>query len=219
DTVHPEDLPRVLELVKRGIGSGIPFNFELRLRRFDGQYRWFENRHVPIRDDSGRIARWYLLLTDIEDRTQALARLDQMQSDFAHMNRVSMMGELAASLSHEITQPIASARNNARAAQNFLDMRPPDLGEVREALSCVVGDTDRAGDIIDRIRDHMRKAPPRKEHFDLNEAINEVILLGRSAVIKNGVWVQTRLSEGLFAVHGDRVQLQQVVLNLLLNAV
>jgi C4-dicarboxylate-specific signal transduction histidine kinase len=82
-----------------------------------------------------------------------------MQSDFAHMNRVSMMGELAASLSHEMAQPIASARNNARAAQNFLDMQPPDLGEVREALTCVVGDTDRARDIVDRIRDHIKKAP------------------------------------------------------------
>ena len=98
-------------------------------------------------------------------------------------------------------------------------MQPPDLSEVREALSCVVGDTDRAGDIIDRIRDHIKKAPPRKEQFDLNEAINEIIVLGRSAIIKNGVSVQTRLSEGLFPVHGDRVQLQQVVLNLLLNAV
>jgi C4-dicarboxylate-specific signal transduction histidine kinase len=201
------------------MASGISFNFEVRLRRFDGEYRWFENRGVPIRDDSGRIARWYSLLTDIEDRTRALAQLEQMQSDFAHMNRVSMMGELAASLSHEITQPIASARNNARAAQNFLDMRPPQLGEIREALSCVVGDTDRAGDIVNQIRDQIRKAPPRKEQFDLNEAINEVMVLGRSAVIKNGVSVQTRLSEGLFPVHGDRVQLQQVILNLLLNAV
>ena len=219
DAVHPEDLPRIAELFKRAMAAGIPFQHELRLRRFDGEYRWFDNRGVPIRDDSGRIARWYVLLTDIEDRTRALAQLEQMQSDFAHMNRVSMMGELAASLSHEITQPIASARNNARAAQNFLDMQPPDLGEVREALGCVVGDTDRAGDIIDRIRDHMKKAPPRKGQFDLNEAINEVIVLGRSAIIKNGVWVQTRLSEGLFPVHGDRVQLQQVVLNLILNAV
>jgi PAS domain S-box-containing protein len=218
DAVHPEDLPPVLELFKRTLASGIPFNFELRLRRFDGRYLWFDNRGVPIRDDSGRIARWYLLLTDIEDRTRALAQLEQMQSDFAHMNRVSMMGELAASLTHEITQPIASARNNARAAQNFLDMQRPHLGEVREALSCVVGDTDRAGDIVDRIRDHIKKTPPRKEHFDLNEAINEVIVLGRSAVIKNGVSVQTRFSDGLFPIHCDRVQLQQVVLNLILNA-
>jgi PAS domain S-box-containing protein len=219
DAVHPEDFPRIAEFFKRAMASGIPFQHELRLRRFDGEYRWFENRGVPIRDDSGRIARWYVLLTDIEDRKRALAQLEQMQSDFAHVNRVSMMGELAASLSHEITQPIASARNNARAAQNFLDMQPPDLGEVREALSCVVGDTDRAGDMVDRIRDHVKKAPPRKAQFDLNEAIDEVIVLGRSAIIKNRVWVQTRLSEGLCPVHGDRVQLQQVVLNLLLNAV
>jgi PAS domain S-box-containing protein len=219
DAVHPEDLPRVLEFNKRGLASGLPFNFELRLRRVDGEYRAFDTRVVPIRDDSGRIERWYNLLTDIEDRTRALAQLEQMQSDFAHMNRVSMMGELAASLSHEITQPIASARNNARAAQNFLDMQPPHLGEVREALSCVVGDADRAGDIVDRIRDHIKKTPPRKEHFDLNEAINEVMVLGRSAIIKNGVSVHTRLSEGLFPIHCDRVQLQQVVLNLILNAV
>jgi C4-dicarboxylate-specific signal transduction histidine kinase len=217
--VHPDDLPRVLELVKRGIVSGIPFNFELRLRRFDGEYRWFENRHVPIRDDSGRIARWYLLMTDIEDRTQALARLEQMQSDFAHLNRLSVMGELTASLAHEITQPIASARNNARAAQNFLDMQPPDLGEVREALNSIMSNAHRAGDIVDRIRDHIKKAPPRKSHFDLNEAINEVILLARGAIITNGVSVRTRLTEALFPVEGDRVQLQQVVLNLILNAV
>jgi C4-dicarboxylate-specific signal transduction histidine kinase len=162
--------------------------------------------------------------TEIKNLNEELAKrerekLRQLESDLAHMNRVSMMGGLAASLSHEITQPIASAGNNARAAQNFLDMQPPDLGEVREALSCVVGDTDRAGDMIGRMRDQIKKAPPRKEQFDLNEAINEVIVLGRNAVIKNGVSVQTRLSEGLFPIHGDRVQLRQVVLNLLLNAV
>jgi PAS domain S-box-containing protein len=213
DAVHPEDLPRGIEMFTRAVAFGIP-----RLRRFDGEYRWFDIHGLPIRDDSGRVARWYVLLTEIEDRTRALARLEQMQSDFAHMNRVSMMGELAASLSHEITQPIASARNNARAAQNFLDMQPPDLSEVREALRCVVGDTDRAGDIVDRIRDHIKKTSPRKEHFDLNEAINEVLVLGRSAIIKNGVSVQTRLSEGLFPIHCDRVQLQQVILNLILNA-
>ena len=154
------------------------WDHEARVRRFDGEFRWFEIRGIPVRDASDRIVRWYSLLTDIEDRTQALARLQQMQSDFAHINRVSMMGELAASLSHEITQPIASARNNARAAQNFLKMQPPDLGEVREALSCVVGDADRAGEIIDRIREQIKKAPPRKECFDLNVAINESDRIG-----------------------------------------
>src|SRR5258708_6514494 len=196
DTVHPEDLSRILELVKRGIASEIPFNFELHVRRFDGEYRWFENRHVPILDDSGRIARWYLLLTDIEDRTRALARLNQMQSDFVHMNRVSVMGELVASLSHEITQPIASARIYARAAQNFLDMQPPDLGEVREALAGIVGNAGRAGGIIDRIRDQIKKAPPRKERFDLNASINEGLVLRRAALIQHRVCVHTPLSKG-----------------------
>jgi PAS domain S-box-containing protein len=216
--VHQEDLPRVVEVFTRSIASGVPYQLEQRLRRFDGQYRWFDNRGVPIRDDSGHIVRWYVLLTDIEDRTQAQARLQQMQSDFAHMNRVSVMGELAASLSHEITQPIASARNNARAAQNFLKMQPPDLGELGEALACVVGDADRVGDIIDRIREQMKKAPPRKERFDLNAAIIEVIALAQSLTLRNGVSVQTRLARGLLLVLGDRVQLQQVLLNLIINA-
>jgi hypothetical protein len=146
-------------------------------------------------------------------------KLRRLESDLAHMNRIGIVGEQAASLVHEITQPIATARNNARAAQNFLERQPPKLGEAREALACVVGDADRAGEIIERIRDHIRKAPPRKSRFDLNEAIDEVIVLGRSAIAKNEVLVQTHLAEGVFPVQGDRVQLQQVILNLVLNAV
>jgi len=156
---------------------------------------------------------------DLTERKRAEEAVRELESDFAHMNRVSMMGELAASLSHEITQPIGSAHNNASAALNFLNQQPPDLGEVREALGCVLDDAGRAGDIIDRIRDHIRKAPPRKASFDLNKAIDEVIVLARSAIVRNGVSVETRFAESLLPVHGDRVQLQQVVLNLILNAI
>jgi PAS domain S-box-containing protein len=196
------------------------------LRPIEKEYFRKDGSRVPVligaatfEEGGNQGVAFVLDLTERKRAQEEHERLHQLEADLAHMNRVGMMGELAASLSHEITQPIASARNNARAAQNFLDMQPADLGEVREALSCVVGDTDRAGDIVDRIREHIKKAPPRKGHFDLNEAINEVIVLGRSAIIKNGVSVQTRLSEGLFPIHGDRVQLQQVVLNLILNAV
>jgi signal transduction histidine kinase len=126
--------------------------------------------------------------------------------------------QVAVGLSFGLQYWLAAARNNARAALNFLDKQPSDLGEVREALGCVVGDADRAGAIIDRMRDHIKKAPPRKHRFDLNEAINEVIVLARSAIAENGVSVQTRLTEGLAPVEGDRVQLQQVILNLVLNA-
>ena len=146
-------------------------------------------------------------------------KLRRLESDLAHMHRLTMMGELAASLAHEITQPIATARNNAGAAMRFLGRDPPDLGEVREALECIVADADRAGDIIDRVRDHIKKAPPRKGRFDLNKAIDEVIALAESAITTSGASVQTRLTEGLPHVQADRVQVQQVVLNLLLNAV
>jgi PAS domain S-box-containing protein len=216
---HPEDLPRVNDIWLQLLASEKPGEVAARMRRYDGSYRWFLARAEPSRDDTGRVVAWYGTNTDIEDRTQALERLQEMESDFAHVNRVSMMGELAASLSHEIAQPIASARNNARAAQNFLKMQSPDLGEVREALSCVVADADRSGEIIDRIREQIKKAPPRKEHFDLNAAVNEVIVLAQSVTFRNGVSVQIRLAEGLRPVLGDRVQLQQVLLNLILNAV
>jgi signal transduction histidine kinase len=146
-------------------------------------------------------------------------RPEETLRGLTHKKPASTMGELAASLAHEITQPIAAARNNARAALNFLDKQPPDLDEVREALGCVVGDADRAGEIIDRIHDHIKKAAPRKNRIDLNEAIHEVIVvLARSAIAENGVSVQNRLSEGLAPVEGDRLQLQQVILNLIQNA-
>ena len=159
---------------------------------------------------------------DVTERKRAQderERLRQLEADLAHMNRVSMMGELAASLSHEILHPIATARNNARAGMRFLEMNPPNLDEVREALGCVVRDADRAKDIVGRIRNQIKKAPPRKERFDLNEAINEVIVMVRSAIAKNGISVSTRLMDGLVPVQGDRVQLQQVLVNLILNAV
>jgi C4-dicarboxylate-specific signal transduction histidine kinase len=113
-------------------------------------------------------------------------------------------------VAHEITQPIGSARNNAHAALNVLDNQPPDLGEARKALRCVVGDTDRPGVIIDRIRDHIKKAPPRKHRFDLNKATNKAIALARNAIADRGVSIQARLTEILPPVEGDRVQLQQV---------
>jgi hypothetical protein len=145
--------------------------------------------------------------------------LKTLQAEFAHVSRVTTLGQLTASIAHEVTQPLAAARNNARAALNFLDNDPPDLGDVREALDCIVGDADRAGNIIDRIRDHIKKAPPRKERVDLNKAINDVIALAQGAIVKNRVSVRTHLTEGLPEVQADCVQMQQVVLNLILNAV
>jgi C4-dicarboxylate-specific signal transduction histidine kinase len=131
---------------------------------------------------------------------RAKASLRTVQAELTLVSRVMTLGQLTASIAHEVTQPIASSRNNARAALNFLDRQPPDLGEVKEALKCVLADADRAGDIIDRIRDHIKKAPPPKGRFDLNKAINEVIALAESAITTNAVSVRTRLAEALLPV-------------------
>jgi PAS domain S-box-containing protein len=176
----------------------------------------------PVFDADGQFRGYRGTGTDVTALIRAQEeheRLRQLESDLAHMNRLSMMGELAASLAHEIAQPTATARNNARAATHFLNRNPPDLGQVREALACVVDDADRAGEILDRIRDHIKKAPPRKERVDLNQAITDVIALAQGAIIENGVSVQTRLTDGLPHVQADCVQVLQVVLNLILNAV
>jgi PAS domain S-box-containing protein len=143
----------------------------------------------------------------------------EMQSELAHANRVATMGQLTASIVHEIMQPIGTARNNVRAALNFLDKNPPDMAEVREALNCSVNDADRASDIVDRIRSLVKKAPSRKEFVDLNAAILEVTALTRSEAVKTGVTVRTQLTGELPRIQCDRVQLQQVMLNLIVNAI
>ncbi|MGH9553093.1 MAG: GAF domain-containing sensor histidine kinase, partial [Terriglobales bacterium] len=156
---------------------------------------------------------------DLTERKRAADALRTLQMDLAHANRLATMGQLAASIAHEVNQSIGATRNNAHAALRFLSGDPPDLAEVREALECVVNDTYRAGDIIGRIRDQIKKVPPRKELVDLNNAIEEVIALVRSELSKNRVSVHMQLGEGLSPIHGDRVQLQQVMLNLILNAI
>jgi C4-dicarboxylate-specific signal transduction histidine kinase len=129
------------------------------------------------------------------------------------------MGQLTASIAHEVNQPIAAAATNAQAALRWLAARPPNLEEVQQALDHIVKDGNRAGDVIGRIRGLIKKAPPRKDGVDINEAIREVIELTRGEVAKNGASVQTALGEGLPLIEGDRVQLQQVALNLIVNAV
>jgi PAS domain S-box-containing protein len=219
DALHPEDLPRVVEIFARAVTSGIPFNFDHRLRRFDGEYRWFDTRGVPIRDDSGRIARWYVLLTDIEDRTRALAQLEQMQSDFAHMNRVATMGQLTASITHEVNQPITAAVTYALAARRYLGADPPNFREVDDALSLIVKEGNRAGEVVERVRALIKKVPVRKDAVAIDDAILEVIALTRTEAANNSVSVRTQFAEDLPPVQGDRVQLQQVMLNLVVNAI
>ena len=156
---------------------------------------------------------------DLTERKRAADALRALQTDLAHANRVATMGQLAGSIAHEVNQPIGAVRNNAHAALRFLTANPPNMPEVREALECVVGETYRAGNIIGRIRDQIKKAPPRIESIDLNKAVEEVLAVVRGELSKNGVSVHVRTGKGLSPVKGDRVQLQQVMLNLILNSI
>jgi C4-dicarboxylate-specific signal transduction histidine kinase len=150
--------------------------------------------------------------------TRRERQLRELQMELAHANRLETMGQLTASITHEVNQPIAAARNNVSAALNFLDRNPPDLQEVREALGCVANDTDRASAVVGRMRALMQKAPKRTDRVDINEAVREVIELTQGEALKNGVSVKTKFAKGLPIIAGDRVQLQQVLLNLILNA-
>ena len=145
--------------------------------------------------------------------------LREAQTQLAHVNRVATMGELSASIAHEVIQPITASVTNARAALRFLNAQPPNLEETRQALGSTVEQGDRATDVIERIRALIKKAPPRKDALEINGAILEVIALTRGEILKKGVSVQTQLAEDLPLIQGDRVQLQQVILNLIINAV
>jgi PAS domain S-box-containing protein len=220
--IHPGDRERLWEEVQEALREQRDFFEEFRILLPDGRVKYLEaNTHHEF-SPLGALLEVVCTNVDVTERKRAQderERLRQLEADLAHMNRVSTMGELAASLCHEILHPIATARNNARAGMRFLEMNPPNLDEAREALGCVVRDADRAKDIVGRIRNQIKKAPPRKERFDLNEAINEVIVLVRSAIAKNRIAVSTHLMDGLVPIRGDRVQLQQVLVNLILNAV
>ena len=215
----PEDYDGSLEHFEKAYREKAEYSDDVRILRPDGTVRHLHVIGHPVLDEAGEVVEYFGTAMDVTERKQAEQALLQAQLDLAHVNRVSTMGQLTASIAHEINQPIAAARNNASAALRFLDRQPPALEEVKEALGSIVNDTHRAGDIVDRIRNLVKKAPPRKDRFYLDDAINEVIALVRSDVSNNEVSLQTRFPEGLSAVVGDRVQLQQVILNLILNAV
>jgi PAS domain S-box-containing protein len=220
--LHPDDRERVETETDAALRQKRGFALEFRVVLPDGTVRHIEAVGHPLLSADGELIEMVATHVDVTERKRAQEeheRLRELESHLAHVHRLSIMGELTASLAHEILHPIAAARNNARAGARFLQMSPPNLTEVMDALNCVVRDADRAKDIVGRIRDQVRKAPPRRELVDLNEAIGEVIIMVRSAIDRNRVALHTRLTRGSVAVRGDRVQLQQVVMNLMLNAV
>jgi PAS domain S-box-containing protein len=214
--VHPEDVKRYAEKWRLSTASGEPFEHEVRFRRAaDGQCRWFLTRAVPLRDTRGKIAHWYGTSTDIEDRKRA----EQLQAEIAHITRVSTMGELTASLAHELKQPLAATVTNANACFRWLNRDQPDLERASAATQRIVEDGRRAAAIIDHLRSLYKKSVPKRELVDVNEIIREMVVLLRGEANRFAVSMRTDLAADLPHIAADRVQLQQVLMNLMINGI
>jgi PAS domain S-box-containing protein len=215
DAIHPEDLDRSVRRMGASFASGEPFEDEVRVRRADGEYRWFLNRGVPLRDKRGKVVKWYGAATDIQDRKRA----EELQADLAHTNRVSILGELAASISHELAQPLTVTTANAKASLRWLQRDPPDLTEVRKGTERIMEAGTLASEIISRLRSLYKKTPPQRESVDACEIIGEMVLLLRGEANECAVSIRTDIAADLPKIAADRVQLQQVLMNLMLNGI
>jgi PAS domain S-box-containing protein len=220
EAAHPEDVARNVEKWRASLANGEPFEDEVRYRRAaDGQYRWFLSRAVPLRDGQGTILKWYGTSADIEDRKRAEEEREKLRADLAHVNRISILGELTASLSHELRQPIAAAMTNAKTCMRWLMREQPAVDEALEAASRIEKDGSRAAEIIDRLRSLYKQSPPKRELVDVNEIVVEMLVLLQDEANRYSIAVRTELAPHISKITADRVQLQQVLMNLMLNAI
>jgi PAS domain S-box-containing protein len=217
--IHPDDRTRYIAKWTSALAEGEPVEIEARVWTAQRDYRWLLVRNVPLRDGRGVIVKWYGTGIDIEDRKRAEEGLRKAQADLAHANRVTTMGELSASLAHEINQPISGAITNASTCLRRLDREQPDLEGARAAASLIIRDANRAAEIINRIRLFFRKGVVTKERVDVNEMIREMEILLHNEAIQHSVSVQTRLAADQPLIVADRIQLQQVLMNLMINGI
>jgi PAS domain S-box-containing protein len=217
--LHPDDHERVMEVWNGILRSGTQGESEVRIRRADGQYRWFLWRASPFFDGAGNVTQWFGINVDIENRKRAEENLRQSQNELAHVTRMTTMGELAVSIAHEVNQPLMAVVTNAGACLRWLDGDPPDLPMARQAAERIVRDGHRAGDIITSLRNLARKSAPRLDRVCLDQVIPVVLDLLQGEFRRHGVVAKAELSDLSITIRGDSTQLQQVVLNLVMNAV
>jgi PAS domain S-box-containing protein len=221
--IHPDDVSCLNERWRESQTTGEPLDYEARLRRgSDGAYRWFLTRARPLRDHRGKIVKWCAVANDIEDRKRAeqeREKLRQLEADLAHINRVSTMGELVASISHDLAQPITVTTAHAKASLRWLQRDPPDMTEFRKGTERIVEAGILASEIITRLRSLYKKAPPKQELVAINEVIGEMTGMMGGKAREQGVSIHTELKDDIPMTVADRVQLQQVLMNLILNGI
>jgi len=217
--VHQGDLGSVRESLRRTVELGEPHEVEQRLRGADGVYRWFKPRGFALRDADGRIVRWYCLLSDIDDLKRAEEGLRAIQTRFSKASQLAAVSELAASIAHEVNQPLAAVVANGHACHRWLSADPPNLERARLSAEKIVREGNSAADIVARIRSLFRHAAPAKQPLSLNDVIEEVCRLITDELRGKGVLLSRELQVDLPLVPADRIQMQQVIANLMRNSI
>jgi len=220
--IHPEDRATFNKVIERAVRERSDFEVDFRTVLPDSSTKYIRSIGHPVFSASGELVEFVGTGVDVTERRQAeeeRERLRQVQADLAHINRVTTMGELTASLAHEINQPIAAAATDARTCLRWLAREQPDIGEARESAARVVNAVTRAADIISRLRQLFKKGAPQTNLVDVSEVIQEMVVLLRSEASRHSVSILTELSENLPQVVADRVQLQQILMNLMLNGI
>jgi len=216
---HPDDLETFEEAWRTAQAKGEIMSVDVRTRRADGVYRWYTMRRAPQHDERGNIIKWYSVGIDVEDQKIAESALHTAQTALAHASRVATLGEISATIAHEVNQPLGAIVANGQACLRFLQRETPDLSDVRGAIEWIVKDGNRAGEVIRRVRGLLKKADTYKLPLDVNDVIDEVVALLQSELNAKRVTLRLELAPAIPEVIADRVQLQQVIINLVMNGI
>src|SRR6266853_876775 len=216
---HPDDWARLQDERRQRLARSMPFEIEWRVRRKDGQYRWFLVQYHPLRDEQGRIFRWYAGGTDIDDRKRAEEALRATQAKLSRASKIATVSELAASIAHEISQPLAALVANGHAIQRWLSAEPPNLERAGRTAERVIRDGNAAAEVVNRIRALFKRTDLTRTPLDLNEVIREVNRLMTDEASTKGVRIEIDLADDMPPIWADRMQMQQVIVNLVRNGV
>jgi PAS domain S-box-containing protein len=219
EALHPDDYSEMANAFFRGIQTGTSFQNEHRLRRSDGEYRWHQALGEPLRDQEGRIIQWYGLSVDIDDRKKAEEKLRSTQARLARASQMAAVAELSASVAHEINQPLAAVISSAQTCQTWLSGSSPNIARARAAADRIVRDATAAAEVVRHIRALFKQAAPDKSQLQINEVIDEVRRLLQNEMDRRSILAEFDLAQMLPPTAADRIQVQQVLLNLMRNGI